>query len=147
MMEWNTISTRVPCRKAAADENQLREIKLSASPSDPCYHGDFHDTVRAKVQDPAERGRHREFASNRAVNNVEKRACSKQQNSNDREAAGEDESCDKARPNAQDGRVVGAESEAKKPSRERELHASRRARSPENCVQHLALWASLNRLA
>jgi hypothetical protein len=75
----------------AAGEVQSREIKLRAPPADPYYHGDFHDAVRAKVQDPAEQGRRRELACDRAIDGIEKRACSKQQNSSDRRAAGEGE--------------------------------------------------------
>jgi hypothetical protein len=34
---------------------------MQCAASDPYYHSDFHGTIRAEVQDPAEQGRRREF--------------------------------------------------------------------------------------
>jgi hypothetical protein len=120
----------------AADEDQGREIKLRAPPADPYYHGNFHDTVRAKVQDPVEQGRRHEFACDRAIDSIESRACSNQQNSSGRRAAGEGHPRHKACCDAQDGRAVGAESKAKKCAGERKLYVPCRGPSAENCVEH-----------
>jgi hypothetical protein len=73
----------------------------------------------------------------RAIDSIEKRACSKQQNSSYRRGAAEGEPRYKARCDAQDGRAVGAEPKAKKCAGERQLYVLCRGASAENCVEHV----------
>ena len=65
----------------AADEDQSREIKLRAAPAVPIITAISTARSEQRCRIPPSRVAAANFAGDRAVDSVEKHACSKQQNS------------------------------------------------------------------